>query len=184
MSKTKHTTREEFRDVPGFPGYQVSRLGRFRTSLTWRKHAPLPRGQWRYINRKPGSPGYILMTLFRDGRPHPRFLHRLVLETFVGPCPEGMEACHYDGDKTNNSLANLRWDTRKANIGDRIRHGTMNMPCGSRHFRAKLTEADIPKIRKLYRSGLLIREIAAQFNVGYSAIRSVLIGRLWKHVPG
>ena len=29
---------------------------------------------------------------------------RLVLEVFVGPCPEGMECCHYDDDRTYNAL--------------------------------------------------------------------------------
>lgn len=53
-----------------------------------------------------------------------RLVHRLVLEAFVGPCPEGMEGCHGDGDPTNNSLGNLRWDTATSNQLDKVRHGT------------------------------------------------------------
>jgi hypothetical protein len=67
--------------------------------------------------------GYHAVTLCRDGvRSHQR-THRLVLEAFVGPCPDGMEGCHNDGDKLNNSLGNLRWDTRSANMYDRVAHG-------------------------------------------------------------
>lgn len=70
----------------------------------------------------------------RDGRRHvqlcransmtPRLVYRLVLEAFVGPCPEGMEGCHNDGDASNDRLSNLRWDTKSENQRDLVRHGT------------------------------------------------------------
>jgi hypothetical protein len=56
-----------------------------------------------------------------------RYVHQLVMEAFVGPRPEGMEVCHFDGDPANNHLANLRYDTRRANNLDRVRHGTHQM---------------------------------------------------------
>ncbi len=68
-----------------------------------------------------------------------RKIHRLVLETFVGPCPVGFQACHNDGDYSNNSLSNLRWDTAKSNAGDRIRHCTQVR--GEVCHSAKFTEA-------------------------------------------
>jgi hypothetical protein len=59
-------------------------------------------------------------------------VHRLVLMTFLGPCPEGMEACHFpDRDVSNNRLENLRWDTKKANAFDQYLHGTRAL--GSRN---------------------------------------------------
>lgn len=51
-------------------------------------------------------------------------IHRLVLETFVGPCPEGMEACHNNGNPADNRVENLRWDTHIANMADQRVHGT------------------------------------------------------------
>ena len=48
-------------------------------------------------------------------------VHRLVLLAFVGPCPVGMEGCHFDNDATNNRLSNLRWDTLSNNQKDRVR---------------------------------------------------------------
>jgi hypothetical protein len=38
-----------------------------------------------------------------------RYVHRLILETFIGPCPRGHHAEHLDGDSLNNCLTNLRW---------------------------------------------------------------------------
>lgn len=42
-------------------------------------------------------------------------VHRLVLETFVGPCPEGYEADHRNRDRSDNRLSNLRYVTRAEN---------------------------------------------------------------------
>lgn len=54
-----------------------------------------------------------------------RYFHRLVLEAFIGPCPEGMECRHLDGDAGNNRLENLAWGTPIENGEDKVRHGTM-----------------------------------------------------------
>lgn len=56
---------------------------------------------------------------------------RLVLRAFVGPCPDGMESLHWDDDKDNNALSNLRWGTRSQNMLDKVRNG--------RHHKAILT---------------------------------------------
>lgn len=44
-------------------------------------------------------------------------VHSLVLETFVGPKPEGYDADHIDSTKTNNRLDNLRYLPEKVNRG-------------------------------------------------------------------
>ena len=44
------------------------------------------------------------------------YVHEAVLLTFVGPRPEGMQVSHIDGDKLNNRLDNLLYESRKDNI--------------------------------------------------------------------
>jgi len=68
--------------------------------------------------------GYHSVTLTSDGRNWYKKVHRLVLEAFVGPCPDDMEGCHKDGDPSNNYLGNLRWDTSSNNTYDQIKIGT------------------------------------------------------------
>lgn len=119
---------EDWRAVVGDPGYQVSSLGRVR-SLD------------RVITRRNGVRLTLRGTMLkpqlkRDGHlkveigSRTRQVHALVLEAFVGPCPDGMEGCHGDGNPVDNRLANLRWDTRGNNMLDASRHGTH--PTGSR----------------------------------------------------
>lgn len=114
---------ERWLPIPGYEGsYEVSDQGRVR-SLD-RVDRTGHRWQGRMIRLHPVSErGYLKATLYRDGKGSQRLVHRLVLEAFVGPCPEGMEACHGDGDTTNNELSNLRWGTSSENNYDIVRHG-------------------------------------------------------------
>lgn len=53
-----------------------------------------------------------------------RPVHRLVLEAFVGPCPEGMTVGrHLDDDPNNNHISNLAWGTVSDNSKDKVRNG-------------------------------------------------------------
>jgi len=47
----------------------------------------------------------------------------MVLETFVGPRPLGMDSCHTNDVKTDDRLINLRWDTPRENQLDLVRNG-------------------------------------------------------------
>jgi hypothetical protein len=64
-----------------------------------------------------------MVTLSVDGDRKQCRVAPLVLEAFVGPRPPGMDCCHDDGDSTNDALSNLRWDTKRANQADTLRHG-------------------------------------------------------------
>ena len=80
--------------------------------------------------------GYCWVTLTKDGEQARFAVHRLVLTAFAGPCPEGQEARHLDGNCLNNRWApgneketvaaggNLIWGTHSENIRDKHRHGT------------------------------------------------------------
>jgi hypothetical protein len=114
------------------------------------------------------------------GRSQTTAVHRIVLEAFVGPCPEGMECCHNDGNPRNNNVTNLRWDTRSANQMDSVRHGTK--PQGTAHYRAKLKPEDIPDIRKRIASGESLSSIGRLYKVATIAISCIRDGITWKHV--
>lgn len=115
---------EGWRPVVGHEGrYEVSDLGHVRSlDRITPQHGHRRRG--RTLAGSPNQSGHLQVGLWVGPRRHQALIHRLVLMAFVGPPPDGMEACHNDGNPTNNSLENLRWDTRSANRYDSVRHGT------------------------------------------------------------
>jgi hypothetical protein len=123
--------------------------------------------------------GHIVASLGR-GNHNVRYIHRLVLESFSGPCPEGMECRHLDGDPSNNRLGNLAWGTRVENMADKARHGTQ--PRGARVHNARLNDGVIPIIRDAYSRGVTQDQIARVFGVTTMTIWHVVNGRTWTHV--
>ena len=123
--------------------------------------------------------GYLEVSLRKDGKQYTKKLHRLVLETFRGKCPEGMQSCHNDGNPTNNKLSNLRWDTAKSNQADRVLHGTDSR--GEKSGTAKLTKTNVKHIRSLIKQGLSQREIARRYGVQQAAIWCIHNKKTWRY---
>ncbi len=120
---------ERWLPVPGHEGlYEVSDRGRVRSLGRYVQlghPGSKPRWQHERILRPGVTRGtYRTVRLSRNSIGKTFILHRLVLETFVGPAPDGTECCHNNGDASDNRLANLRWDTAKANMADQLAHGT------------------------------------------------------------
>lgn len=118
-------------------------------------------------------------------------VHTLVLTAFVGPRPNGMEACHRNGDPTDNRIENLYWGTRSDNVKDMLRHGTYAKvrPTnrGSRHHMARLTEADVLDIRRRYvkrtqNSPSNVKRLADEYGVSYYTVWDIVTRRSWAHV--
>ena len=125
---TSKPTIEQWRDIPGHPGYQVSDHGRVRSldrTITT-ANGQVRRLKGRAMRATLNQHGYPFVDLRNQGKRRVRTVHSLVAEAFIGTRPEGMEVCHNDGNKTNNHVDNLRYGTRSDNTLDKVRHGTHN----------------------------------------------------------
>ena len=177
---------EEWRPVRDWPEYEVSNLGTVRTlpRTVMRRNgvSMLVLGRVRSLVRQGGShENYVGLCLKRPGERKTVYVHRLVLDAFVGPCPEGLECRHFpDPDTSNNRLDNLSWGTRVQNHADKRSHGTS--PTGERHPMAKLTAEDVRKIRQLRSTGQTLERIAQQFGVTWSNVWAIVQKRTWRHV--
>ena len=135
------TVIESWRTVPNWPHYEVSDRGRVRSvdrTVPSKTGVPMRlKGQLLSQRGPSKNRHHYAVALHSDGRRRDVLVHRLVLETFVGPCPPGLEGCHADDDPANNVLSNLRWDTRGANQRDSVRnrhHGNSRKThCPKRH---------------------------------------------------
>jgi len=156
-----------------FPNYFITSTGKIWS--TYKK------GRW--LKVAPDGRGYLQVTLVRNGTKHRRRIHRLVLETFVGSCPKEMEGCHNNGNRADNQLNNLRWDTRRNNTLDTVKHGTYVLMRGETNGRAKLKRFQIYLIRNLLKIGALTqREIGIMFDVTQNTISRIKQRNLWGHI--
>lgn len=182
MATAKSTVT--YRDVPGYTGYRVGDDGTVWTC-------------WEQVSNPTGRRGrvFILSNIWHPlaltpnkttGRIHVRLarrtllVHRLVLEAFVGPCPEGLECCHEDGDPMNNTVGNLRWGTRESNYADSVRHGTR--PLGERHALAKLTDDIVRKARLDHAGGTSLGRLSREHGVSLQSMSAAVRRKTWKHV--
>ncbi len=159
---------EVWRDVVGYEGlYRVSDLGRVKSleRLVFsfsRQGSPYRlRVRSKDIRQRKAGMGYLVVDLHKDGVCTTRYVHRLVLEAFVGPCPDGLECRHFpDGDKCNNDLANLSWGSHAQNESDKLVHGTKLGRPVSAETRAKIGSANKGKKRT---AGVRAKMSAAQY---------------------
>jgi hypothetical protein len=108
---------EEWREVVGYPAYEVSNLGQCRSktrmSVSYgnRNH----RRVGKILKQTIGNTGYPCVSVGLDGVFTSKHLHRLVAEAFI-PNPEGKPMVdHIDRNRTNNVVTNLRWATPSEN---------------------------------------------------------------------
>lgn len=156
---------EIWREVPGWPMYQVSTHGRLR-SFHLGKLTVLKGGRDR--------DGYRRAVLVNGDTRKSIKLHHMVLWAFHGPCPEGLVGRHADGNIANNRPDNLSWATQRENIHDKIRHGTM--PRGERHARSKLTSEQVLSIRA---NPGKIADIASAFGIAPCSVSAIRTRRVW-----
>ena len=162
---------ERWLPVPGFEGlYEVSDEGRVRC---------LPRHRVRGGVLRPSvaGKGYLKVQLVHKQRHEHRYVHELVLTTFVGQRPPGMEVAHGNGKRDDNRLANLRWDTRSGNFADKAKHGTATV--GERHGRGKLSAAEAIAVREATGPRA---EIAARYGIGLVQVYRIKARKNWSHL--
>jgi hypothetical protein len=169
---------EQWRDVIGYDGlYRVSDQGRVFST-----------GQGHH-NKKDGilkpdcTSAYPRIKLQRNGVKVRKFIHVLVAEAFIGPCPEGEEVNHKDGNKMNPNFDNLEYGTRSYNqwhCNHVIKTRTPQQ--GSAHGRSKINEETAIAIRAAREAGEPIARVAERFNVSQGTVSMICTGKIWKHV--
>jgi hypothetical protein len=111
--------QERWLAVPETNGlYHVSTLG---TVVSNHKRGRGKRGQALKPSKNGG--GYRVVSLCipdANGkkRQRTRYVHDLVMRSFIGPKPVGAVTCHWNDDKDDNRLANLRYDIMAHNMTD------------------------------------------------------------------
>lgn len=156
--------------IPGFERYEVNSTGSIRSVKTNRVLIP--------HNCK----GYLGINLMQSVKIRRRLsLHSAVMRAFFGPCPEGMQVNHIDGNKLNNALHNLEYVTNYQNAMHAIEVLGKHKR-GENNGRARLTESDIREIRRLASEKVTHREIGLRFGIGPKYVNRITSRHLWRHI--
>ena len=154
--------------------YEVSSHGRVRRIETGR-----------VLTEKIGRFGYLrvhLRSIDSKNGVNP-LVHRLVAKAFI-PNPDNLpQVNHKDGNKRNNAVGNLEWVTAKGNFEHALSAGLRKSSVGSTNYNAKLDDATVREVVRLYREGMGHTQIARILgNVKPPAIYKITTGRHWAHL--
>jgi len=166
-----------WKDIPGYEGkYQANAKGEIK-NLSRMVRGKTRTGSW-FLRKVPDhilksgqycKNGHVSVVLGKgtNGKP----VHQLVMLTFVGPAPSGMEVRHINGNPKDNRLENLQYGSRTENILDVYYQG--------KRWR-KLSINDVKEIRKRIHYGEKGSDIVKVFNLSQSSISAIKHGRTFR----
>lgn len=174
--------QEVWKPVVGSEGrYEVSDCGRVRALRFVNRVSDKLHSVPRLLTAFADDSGHLRVPIANGRRRSPkRFVHRLVLEAFGGPCPIGYRCAHLDGNPEHNHISNLRWVTVAENMSHKRLHGTEQT--GMRNPFAKLTDDDVRAIRAARHAGERLRTIAVMFGVSEANVSRIERRQSWKHI--
>ena len=151
---------ETWKSVVGYEGlYEVSDQGRVK-SLNY-NHT----GTEKIFKPWKTHDGYLRVGLHKDGQRKMSLVHRLVAEAFIQN-PNNLETVnHKDEVKTNNTVSNLEWMSKR----DNINYGTRN----KRSSEAKINHPSLSKKVKMFDKST--GELLATFPSTHEAARITMI---------
>lgn len=170
------------------PGEQVARHYKYphlfatdqgRVINAWRRSETRPA---RIAALNQNKDGYLQfrVTIAKD-KCRTFLVHRIILECFKGPAPEGHETCHRNSVRDDNRPSNLYWGTREVDqVNDKIIAGSI--PVGEKHASAVLTRVLVIEARQRVKAGASVRALASEFNVEEKTLDPAVYGVTWSHL--
>jgi len=149
--------------------YSISNFGNVYSHLTEK-----------LLNPFVDSDGYFQVMLRGSKKAITRRVHRLVAEAFIHNPENKSQVNHIDGNKSNNVLENLEWNTPFENVIHSVELGLS--PKGEKSYLAKLSENDVVSIKDLIINGFSNQELANEFKVDSGTIGQIRSKKTWKHI--
>ena len=171
------------------------KLNADRVQHDWPERTGAPRNNiedvWKYVERKAPDKcwlytgakrrrGYGAFTV--NGKTFPA--HRVAFMAATGTHPGDLMVCHRCDNPSCCNPAHLFLGTATDNVHDMLAKGRARPTRGSRHYAAKLTEAQVRELRRRRQEGAKFAALAIEFGISESRA-SVIAGRpdiAWSHV--
>jgi hypothetical protein len=138
---------------------------------------------------EPNSGCHLWLGRYLQKRPYGRIgfrnrevlAHRAAWEARHGAIPEGLSVCHRCDNPACVNADHLFLGTAQDNVADMMRKGRHRPLLGEANPSSKLTKEDVVAIRA---SSERPSVLARKYGITASALISVRVGRIWKHVEG
>lgn len=177
---------EEWKEIVGYPGYQVSNLGRVKSLVKAYQRTD------KILKPNPNTIGYMLVQLYPEPRQRKSLLvHRLVMMTFQpNPVMEELSVNHKDLDINNNQICNLEWVMAKQNSEHYWKTADLSKrlptPAGETHHLSVLTDDLVIELRRRWEGVKGVygerSKLAREFGIAESTARQITDGVTWKHL--
>lgn len=183
----ENLSNEIWKDVEEFENnYQISNFGRLRSIARKINSSVQPCGfrinNPRIIVPQDNGKGYQQYYVKFNNIRVIQYSHRLVAKYFLDNPDDKLEVNHIDGNKSNNHVSNLEWNTKSENM----QHAVLNNLCkiGEESRSAKLSEKTVLAIRRLFRINPNFNKskIAKKLNVSDATIHKIINNQRWKHL--
>lgn len=165
----REQAEEQWKDIPGYEGrYKCSDMGNVQSLISLRP-----------MSLTKDTNGYITVGLSKDSKCKKRWVHQLVLMTFIGPRPPQMEAAHLNGKRDDNRLENLRWCSRKENHAHKKQHGTYQIGEQSSHYKLTNEQCDaiVAEYKFIHPKRSNSKELAIKYGVTQATIAKIANGQ-------
>lgn len=109
--------------------------------------------------------------------------HRLVMEKHLGRYLTKQEIVHHTNhNKLDNHLSNLAL-YHSTGFHSSTEHPPAKYPqLGEKNPKSKLSNMDIPNIRKMRIEGMKLKDIAQKYNIGLAIISKICRREAWSHL--
>lgn len=94
---------EIFKSIIGYEKYKISNYGNVINNFD------------KYMTIQTNKAGYKLVQLSKNNKPKKFYIHRLVALHFIDNVDNKPQVNHKDGDRSNNRIDNLEWNTNSEN---------------------------------------------------------------------
>lgn len=184
--------------------YEVSNMGNIR-----RSKPGISTFVGRPVRPLSGSTGYAQVTLRSGGKSFRTYVHRAVMEAFVGKCPKGYVVNHKNCDKLDNRLENLEYVTAKKNSEHALQNNRRErgpkkprapkkgMPTGDKHWtkkypekiarenrmpHTKITRDQVKNARERVRNGETQTALAKELGICGAQMSRIIRRKRWTHM--
>ena len=168
--------QEIWKDIPGYEHfYKISDKGNIKSC----------RKPDRLMKIRIVGAGYQQVKFSVKGIAKEFKVHKLVMETFLGPRPFGYQINHKNGIKTDNSFNNLEYVTAKENQRHAIAHGFFQDSSGIKNPMATKTEEMIHSIRQEFDASNKresARILSEKHGIRRAEVYRIAYRLRWKHL--